>query len=143
MQSNKKISDVMSDEIVCLSEKASIQECAQKMRDKDIGAIPVVDANDRFIGMVTDRDITIRVTAEGKDPARTTCRDAMSSQTFSCSPDASFEDAVHLMESKEVRRLAVCDDQNHVLGIVSLGDVASNSEGELKRELLEHVAYSH
>ena len=119
-----KVKDIMSTQVESVRPDASIQEAAQKMRSLDVGALPVLDGQD-LKGMVTDRDITIRATAEGRDPKTTTVREVLSPELVSISEDQALEDAARLMQEKQVRRLPVLSGDQRLVGIVALADVAA------------------
>ena len=112
------------------------------MRDLDIGAIPVGE-NDRLIGMVTDRDIACRAVANGADLGTLTARDVMSKGIFYCRDSEELEDAMRIMEQKQVRRLPVIDDQKRMVGILSLGDIADATPHELSGEVVAAVSAHH
>ena len=119
-----KVKDIMSTQVESVRPDASLQEAAQKMRSLDVGALPVLDGQD-LKGMVTDRDITIRATAEGRDPKTTTVREVLSPELVSISEDQALEDAARLMQEKQVRRLPVLSGDQRLVGIVALADVAA------------------
>jgi len=101
---------------------ASVQRAAERMRDLDVGSIPVCNG-DRLVGIITDRDVTIRATAEGLDPANCRVDHAMTPHVDYCSADDEVREAVRLMQEKQVRRLPVLDRQHRLVGTVSLGDL--------------------
>jgi len=118
----QSIRDVMTAAPVALPATSSVIEAAQAMRDADIGDVIVVE-NGQICGMVTDRDITVRGVAEGRNLASLTLGDICSRQLTTLSPTDSVDDAVLLMREKALRRLPVIEDGQPV-GIVSLGDLA-------------------
>jgi len=118
----QSIRDVMTAAPVALPATSSMIEAAQAMRDADIGDVIVVE-NGQICGMVTDRDITVRGVAEGRNLASLTLGDICSRQLTTLSPTDSVDDAVLLMREKALRRLPVIEDGQPV-GIVSLGDLA-------------------
>jgi CBS domain-containing protein len=120
-----KLKDIMSTEVEIVRPDASIQEAAEKMRSLDVGALPVCDGR-RLIGLITDRDITIRATAAGDDPKTTVVRDCLSSEPVYGFEDQDVEDAQTLMEQKQIRRLPVMSRDKELVGIVALGDLAAN-----------------
>ena len=120
-----KLKDIMSTEVEIVRPDASIQEAAEKMRSLDVGALPVCDGR-RLIGMITDRDITIRATAAGDDPKTTVVRDCLSSEPVYGFEDQDVEDAQTLMEQKQIRRLPVMSRDKELVGIGALGDLAAN-----------------
>ena len=120
-----KLKDIMSTEVEIVRPDASIQEAAEKMRSLDVGALPVCDGR-RLIGLITDRDITIRATAAGDDPKTTVVRDCLSSEPVYGFEDQDVEDAQTLMEQKQIRRLPVMSRDKELVGIGALGDLAAN-----------------
>jgi CBS domain-containing protein len=119
-----KLKDIMSTEVEIVRPDASIQEAAEKMRSLDVGALPVCDGR-RLTGMITDRDITIRATAEGRDPKTTVVRDCLSAEPVYGFEDQDLEDAQTLMEQKQIRRLPVMSRGKELVGIVALADLAA------------------
>ncbi len=117
------VADVMTPDPVTIEASESVTEAARRMSTADSGAVIVLD-NGRVTGMITDRDITIRVVAEGRDVATTTTGEAASQdELVIVAPDTSLQQAVQLMRSKAVRRLPVVQDDRAV-GILSIGDLA-------------------
>jgi CBS domain-containing protein len=119
-----------------------VSELAKRMQKDDIGAIPI-GKDDKLIGMVTDRDIALRVVAEGRDPARTTAEEIMTKGIVYCRTTETVEDAIHLMDQKKIRRLPVLDDNKRLVGMLSLGDISHSVSRELSGELLHAVADHH
>jgi CBS domain-containing protein len=117
------VSDVMTKDPKTVPGSTPLIEAARMMRDEDIGPILVLD-NGQVEGIVTDRDIVVRGIAEGADPARTSVRDACSTDLETLSPSDSVDRAVALMRDKAIRRLPVVDEAGKPVGIVSLGDLA-------------------
>src|SRR5262245_29316881 len=118
-----RVSEMMTRGVECIGPDATLQEAAAKMKSLDVGTLPVCD-NDRLVGMVTDRDITVRATAEGDPPTEIRVRDIMTPEVIYCFEDAQVTDAAQLMEQKQVRRLVVLNSDKRMVGIVSLGDLA-------------------
>jgi len=119
-----------------------VVEVARRMQQDDIGAIPV-GKDDKLIGMVTDRDIALRVIAAGRDPIKTTAEEIMTKGIVYCRTTESVEDAIHLMDQKKIRRLPVIDDNKRLVGMLSLGDISHSVSRELSGELLQAVADHH
>lgn len=134
-----KISEAMTPHAECISPDTDLVEAARRMRDLDVGALPVCE-NDRLAGIVTDRDLTIRGTAEGVDPASATVRSVMSPGIVYVFDDQDVEEAARLMETKQIRRLAVLDRNKRLVGIVSLGDLAVEAGTELSGEALREIS---
>jgi CBS domain-containing protein len=136
------VSEVMTESPTCCTPETGLQEAAKMMVDCDCGCIPVVDSNDSKmpVGMITDRDITCRVVAQGRNPLDLTVRDAMTSTVVSVTPDTSLEECLNLMEESQVRRIAVVDDDGKICGIVAQADVARNADGEKTAEVVQEVS---
>jgi CBS domain-containing protein len=96
------------------------------MKELDVGPLPVCD-HDRIVGMVTDRDITVRAVAEGRDPKSTQVREVMTRDVITCYEDEDVEAAARQMQSRQVRRILVLDHDQRLVGIVSLGDLAAET----------------
>ena len=130
----------MTPQVEVVSPDASLHDVALKMRDIDAGAIPVCDG-DRILGVVTDRDIVVRVLAASADPNGLTAADVMTSPAVTCFEDDEIEDAARLMEERQIRRLLVLGRDHRLAGIVSLGDLACKTgDDERSGEVLEHVS---
>jgi CBS domain-containing protein len=136
-----EVKNIMSHHVRVVGKTATIKEVAKKMRDLDLGAIPVLD-NGQTIGIVTDRDITIRAVAAGLDPATTQITAIMSSPVVSCFADQEVDEAAAIMEKEGIRRLVVLTRDGHLAGILSLDDlvVADLGEKRLAGEVLDAVA---
>ena len=137
-----KVKDVMHTGAEWIAPQTPGKDIARKMRDLDIGAMPVGE-NDRLIGMVTDRDIACRGVANGQDLGALTARDVMSKGIFYCKDEEELEDALRIMEQKLVRRLPVINDQKRMVGILSLGDIAHAASHELSGEVTAAVSAHH
>jgi CBS domain-containing protein len=122
-----QLKDVMTKDVKLASPDMTLKEAAAQMRDGDFGVLPVGE-NDRLVGVITDRDITIRAVAEGKDPNGTKVREVMSQGVTWCYEDASVEEAARLMSEKQIRRLPVINRDKRLVGIVALGDFAVESD---------------
>jgi CBS domain-containing protein len=119
----KKIRDVMSRKPVTLRLEDTVHSAAEAMKENDIGDVLVIDSENKIAGIVTDRDITVRAIAEGKDPSTTQLSDVCSSNIATIGPDAAVSEAVNIMRERAVRRLPVIDGDTPV-GFVSIGDLA-------------------
>jgi len=133
------VKDVMTSGAATISPEATIQEAAQKMKDLDVGPLPVCE-NERLVGMITDRDIATRSTAEGEDPYTGHVREAMTPEINYCYDDQDVAEAAQLMQEKQVRRLAVIDHEHHLVGMVSIGDVAARADAKTGGKTLEATA---
>src|SRR5437867_12253866 len=136
-----RVNQVMTRSVECALANDNIATVAAKMREMDVGALPVCGDDDRLAGMVTDRDITVRATAGCCDPSGTLVRDVMTPAIIYCFEDQEVEEAAQLMEENQIRRLAVLDRDKHLVGIVSLGDLAvKTGDDVLCGEALEQVS---
>lgn len=133
------VKDAMTHGIRIAEPDEKLPHAAKKMRTQNIGALPVVE-DGKLIGMVTDRDIAIRVVGENKAPADVRVRDVMSEECFWCVENEELEDAVRIMEQNQVRRLPVMNDNKEVVGMLSLEDVALHAPVTLTGEVLKAVA---
>ena len=132
--------DVMTPDPVCCRPHTSIDEVARLMVDGDFGEIPVIDAADHPIGVVTDRDIVRRVVAQGKNPIGYTAETCMSHPVVTVASDARLEDVVSMMERHQIRRVPVVDDQGRCAGIIAQADVARQAPPQEVAELLREVS---
>jgi len=124
--------DIMSRNVEVVSPETNLSEVARRMQKQDVGAIPVCDGK-KLRGFITDRDIVTRSLAVGKDPNSTIARDVMTSGIVYCFEDQTVEDAAQLMRNRQIRRLMVLDRNKNLVGIVSLGDLAT---GPLKENVV-------
>lgn len=123
-----QLREVMTKQVDVISPDATVSEAARHMRDGDFGMIPVGE-KDRLVGAITDRDITVRAIAEGRDPQTCTVREAMSQGIDYCFEDVSLEEASQLMQEKQIRRLPVLNRDKQLVGIVAMADLATTSSG--------------
>ena len=135
-----KLSSIMSGGIETIPPQASLAEAAKKMASQDIGSLPVCAEPRRVVGIITDRDITVRAVARGMDPNRTRVEEVMTRDVLSCSSDAEVEHACELMEKRQVRRLLVTAQDDTPVGIVSLGDIALCLRESQSGEVLKKVS---
>ena len=134
-----QIKDVMTADVSFVNPDTSILEIARKMRDHDIGSTPVVE-NDRLVGMVTDRDVVVRLVAEGGDVRVKTARDAMSPRVLYCFGDETVEAVLENMGDQQIRRLPVVDRDKRLIGVVSLGDLALSGKRRAAGEALQEIS---
>ena len=128
---SRHIRDVMTPNPSCVSEKDSIRDVARIMAREDTGVVPVVDGK-KVIGMITDRDIVVRLIAEGKDPSNTRVNEAMTKSVRSVREDAQINEVLNLMGNADIRRVPVVNQNDEIVGIVSLGDIASETKQDGK-----------
>ena len=134
--------DIMTHGVTEVPPHATLREAADRMRSLDVGLLPVCDGQ-KFLGVLTDRDIAIRAVAQGFDPNTTNVTEAMTPEVIYCFDDEDVQKAVELMEQRQIRRLLVMDHQKHAVGVVSLGDIATrNANDRLSGEALERISES-
>ncbi len=135
-----QVGTVMTREVETVTPHSTLQEAAAKMKALDIGILPVCEGG-RLLGMITDRDITIRAVAHGHDPFGDRVRDVMTPFVITCYEDQDIDEAARLMREKEVRRLVVLDRGGQLAGVLSLDDIAgATDETLLAGETLEQVS---
>ena len=137
-----KVKDMMHKGVECVSPDTAINLIAKKMRDLDVGAIPVA-ANGKLVGMVTDRDITIRCVVGNETMSSIKAKDVMTSDVIYCRDNEDVEDAVRIMEGKQVRRLRVLNEAMQMVGMVSLGDLSHALPRDLTGEVAKAVSAHH
>jgi CBS-domain-containing membrane protein len=131
------IQDVMTRDVQSISPQETIQRAAQMMDELNVGAIPVLDGR-KLVGMITDRDITVRATAAGQAPGSTRVGDVMSTDVRTCSPDQTVDEVLGQMGDVQIRRVPVVDQNSQdVIGIVSMGDMAAKHSAGVDRALEE------
>lgn len=137
-----QVKEIMTKDPVCCTADSSLQEAAKMMVDNDCGCIPVVESNSskRPIGMITDRDITIRTVAEGKNPLELSVKDAMTDSAYTVTPETSIEECCNVMESNQIRRVAVVDSAGGCCGIIAQADIAINAEKQKTAEVVQEVS---
>jgi CBS domain-containing protein len=135
-----KVQEVMTREVEVIHPNATIAEAAEKMKQLDIGPLPVCDGT-RVEGMVTDRDITVRATAAGHDPHTTKVREVMSPDVVYVFEDQDVKDAAKLMADKQIRRLIVLNRDKRLVGIVAMADLAVDAnKDKLTGQTLESIS---
>ena len=135
-----KLKDIMTREVEVVRPNDSLKDAAQKMRIRDVGFLPVCDG-DQVLGVVTDRDIIIRSTAEGTNPNTSLGRDFITAPVVYCFDDQDVDEAAKLMEEHQIRRVIVLDhDDKHLVGVVSLGDIARSGTQKSSAEVLQSVS---
>jgi CBS domain-containing protein len=135
-----KTQEIMTRKVQVAEPTLPIAKAAQKMRDLNIGFLPICE-NDKLIGTLTDRDITIQSVAQGRDPRLASVREIMSQQVFYCYEDDDIEHAAEHMKEREVRRLVILNREKRLVGVLSLGDIArASGEQQLAGETLGQIA---
>ncbi len=134
-----KLRDVMTRHVEVVRPDSTMKEAAEKMKTFDIGSIPVCDG-DQMMGIITDRDIAVRAVAEGRD-ASTRVSEVMTKEVVYCLQDQDVRDAAKLMEERQIRRMAILDNEKRLVGIISLGDLAVDGEDKrLAGQVLQEVS---
>ncbi len=138
---DKKARDIMSDDCTCIGENDSVLDAAKRLAELDVGAMPICGEDDRLKGMITDRDIVVKVLAQGKDPASTKAGEvgAGDGKTITIGADDSIEQTLRTMIEHKVRRLPVIDGKR-LVGIISQADVATNLDEERVGDLVEAIS---
>jgi CBS domain-containing protein len=136
---SKTAREVMSGSAECVAENDTILDAARKLKQLDVGAMPICGEDNRLKGMLTDRDIVVKVLAEGKDPGSTRAGDLAQGKPVTIGADDSVEEALHTMAEHKVRRLPVIDGHD-LVGVVSQADLARNMEDERVGELVEAIS---
>jgi len=134
-----KVSELMTPEVEVIRPEDTLHTAAQMMADLDVGALPVGE-KDRLVGMISDRDITVRAVANGRDPDKTLVRDAMSEQIRYCFEDDDTAEVANKMGQWQIRRLPVLNRDKRLVGIVSLGDLAIGGAAEEGKEALKEIS---
>lgn len=131
------IKEIMTPDVQTISPEETVRRAAQMMDELNVGSIPVCDGN-KLVGMITDRDITVRSTAAGQAPESTRVGDVMSTDVRTCYPDQSADEVLAQMGDVQIRRVPVVDQESHaIVGIVSLGDMATKHAAQIDRALGE------
>ncbi len=134
------IKDCMTKQVEVGNPSMSLTEVARKMNDGDFGILPIV-ANDRIVGMITDRDIAVRGIAQGRDPNKLQVNDVMSKHVFYCYEDQSMEEVSQNLGKNQVRRLPVLNRQKRLVGMLSIGDLAKSKINPQKfEEALQNIS---
>ncbi len=135
----KTARDIMSQDADCVQASQSILDAAKELADRDVGAMPICGDDDRLKGMLTDRDIVVKVLAQGKDPSSTKVSELAEGKPVTIGADDDIEDALDLMKNHQIRRLPVIED--HLLvGIISQADIALSMSAEATGETVEEIS---
>ncbi len=135
----KTAREVMTGDAECIGENETVADAASKMKQLDVGSLPICGEDDRLKGMLTDRDIVVKVLAEGKDPTSTKAGELGEGKPVTIGADDSVSEAIKTMKEHKVRRLPVIDG-HRLIGIVSQGDLAQHAEEEDVGELVESIS---
>ena len=136
-----KCKDVMTKNPKTCAPTDIVQQTAQLMKSEDVGPIPIVGDNGKLEGIITDRDIVLKVVAEGGDAKTTKLADVMTTDLISCTVDGDIEEMLDLMEDNQIRRIPVVDATGRMVGIVSQADIATRlDEPDKTAELVEDIS---
>jgi len=141
-----KCKEIMTKDPVCCLPDDEVQKAAKLMKDEDVGVIPIIEDEDTktLLGIVTDRDLALRVVAEGRDGASTRIKDVMTAGAISCRPDDDLQKAVDAMQENQVRRIPVVDNNKKIVGIIAQADVAIRADEPKKTaEIVQEISKSH
>ena len=135
-----KVKDCMCNEVSCVTPDKTIKDCATIMCNKHVGCVPVCDNSQNVVGLVTDRDIILRAIACNKDVNSTPVSEIMTCEVCCCTPNADVTEAENLMSQNQIKRIPVVDN-NRIVGIITLGDLAANNEVNAKgvEDTLNHI----
>jgi CBS domain-containing protein len=135
----KTARDVMTGDAQCVGENDTVLDAARMLADLDVGAVPICGEDDRLKGMLTDRDIVVKVLAQGKDPAQTKAGELGEGTPVTIGADDPIDEALRKMTEHKVRRLPVIEDKR-LVGIVSQADIAVNLDEEQTGDLVEAIS---
>lgn len=137
-----QVRDIMTKNPACCTADTNLKEVAMLMVEHDCGQTPVVDSNTsmKLVGVITDRDITTRTVAEGKNPLEMTAGDCMSSPCMTITPEMSVEECCTVMEENKVRRVPVVDEKGRCCGIVAQADIAQHATKQETAEVVKSVS---
>ena len=133
------IRDVMTPNPTTVEPSTLVLEAAKVMKQQDVGPVPVTDG-DRLVGVVTDRDIVLRVVADGKDPQSTTVGEIASSDLVTIDPQQNLDEALRLMAQHQVRRLPVVEEDGKLVGILAQADIALEGADQRTGEVVEQIS---
>ena len=135
----KTARDVMSGGVECVGENDTVLDAAKRLAELDVGSMPICGEDDRLKGMLTDRDVVVKVLAQGKDPADVTAGDLGEGKPVTIGADDSVDEALRTMAQHKVRRLPVIDGHD-LVGIVSIADLATDIDEEKVGDLVEAIS---
>ena len=135
----KKIQELMTSSPTTVSPDDPAIEAGRSMRDEDVGIVPIVEG-ERLVGTVTDRDITVRIVAEGKNAQSTPVREIASTQLVTIDPGQELDEALRLMAQHQVRRLPVVEEDGRLVGIVAQADIARAGEDSKTGEVVQQIS---
>lgn len=137
-----QVREIMTREPGCCTPETKVQDVARLMVEHDCGAIPVVESSSskRPVGVITDRDITVRVVAEGRDPARTTARECISSPVVTVTPETDIGSCCQILEQHQIRRVPVVDERGQICGMIAQADIATFASERDTAEVVRSIS---
>jgi len=135
----KTVREAMTSKLCSIDTDKTVAYAAKMMRDEDVGIAPIVEG-DRLVGVLTDRDIAVRVVAEGGDSEQTKVTDVMSRDLVTLDPDQDLDEALRLMARHQVRRLPVVEEDGRLVGVVAQADVAEHAGNQQTGEVVEQIS---
>src|ERR687885_3033792 len=135
----KTVSEAMTSNLCTIDATKSVAYAAKMMKDEDVGVAPIVEGQ-QLVGVLTDRDIAIKVVAEGKDPQSTKVRDVASTNIVTVDPQQDLDEALRLMAQHQVRRLPVVEEDGKLVGIVSQADVATHASETQTGQVVQDIS---
>jgi CBS domain-containing protein len=135
----KNVRDAMTTNPRSIESSTAVSEAARLMKTEDVGSLPIVDG-DQLVGMVTDRDLVIRVVAERKDPQSTTVGEIASRDLVTIDPEQDLDEALRLMAQHQVRRLPVAEEDGRLVGILAQADVAREGEDKKTGQVVQEIS---
>jgi len=139
MPENRTIRELMTSNPRTVDPSTPVAEAARAMKDEDVGSVPIVDG-DTLVGILTDRDIALRVVAEGRDPQGTSAGEVASRDLVTVDPQQGLDEALRLMARHQVRRLPVCEEDGRLVGIVAQADVALAVGDQKTGDVVEQIS---
>jgi CBS domain-containing protein len=135
-----KIAEVMSDRPRAVTEETSVREAVRLMDEEDVGSLPVVRDGSRLVGIVTDRDVALRVVGRGLDPEKTRVGEIASTDLVAVTPEHDLDKALELMAREQVRRLPVIAGENELVGMLAQADLARVGKDKTAGEVVEAIS---
>jgi CBS domain-containing protein len=135
----KTVEQVMTSKVCSIDSNKPVAYAAKMMRDEDVGLAPIVEG-DKLVGVLTDRDIAIKVVAEGKDPQSIPVREVASTGVVTVEPSQDLDEALRLMAQHQVRRLPVVEDGQKLVGVLAQADVALETDARRTGEVVEEIS---
>ena len=135
----KTVSEAMTSNPCSIDATQTVAYAARMLRDEDVGVAPIVEG-DKLVGVLTDRDVAVRVVAEGRDPESTTVAEVASKDVVTIDPQQDLDEALRLMAKHQVRRLPVVEEDGRLVGVVAQADVAKQADEQQTGEVVEQIS---